>query len=124
AGLRVDAVRAVVDRFTAREGDDAVLEASELDFGSPILRPPALRDFCAFERHVGTMWARRGGEIPEAWFRFPIFYFSNVSEVRGPGDPVCAPKVSEELDYELEVAALVDTPARDLGPERAEEVIG
>ena len=124
AGLRVDAVRAVVDRFTAREDDDAVLEASELAFGSPILRPPSLRDFYAFERHVGTMWARRGGEIPEVWFRLPVFYFSNVSEIRGPGDPVWAPDGSEELDYELEVAAVVDTPARDLDAERAEEVIG
>jgi fumarylacetoacetate (FAA) hydrolase len=70
------------------------------------------------------MWARRGGEIPEAWSRLPIFYFSNVSEIRGPGDPVWAPKGSEELDYELEVAAVVDTPARDLEPARGEEVIG
>ena len=29
-----------------------------------------------------------------------------------------------ELDYELEVAALIDTPAVDLPPDRAEEVIG
>ncbi len=70
------------------------------------------------------MWARRGGEIPEAWFRLPIFYFSNVSEIRGPGDPVWAPRGSEELDYELEVAALVDTPARDLTADGAEAVIG
>jgi fumarylacetoacetate (FAA) hydrolase len=124
AGLRVDALRAVVDRFTAREDDDAVLETSELAFGSPILGPPSLRDFYAFEGHVGTMWARRGGEIPEAWYRLPIFYFSNVSEIRGPGDPVWAPRGSVELDYELEVAALVDTPARDLEADRAEEVIG
>src|SRR6185436_2420500 len=124
AGLRVDAVRAVVDRFTAREDDDAVLEASELDFGSPILRPPSLRDFYAFERHVGTMWARRGGEIPEAWFRLPIFYFSNVSEIRGHGDAVWAPRGSSELDYELEVAALVDTPARDVTADEAEALIG
>ena len=31
---------------------------------------------------------------------------------------------SQELDYELEVAALIDTPAVDLTPERAEEAIG
>ena len=91
--------------------DEAVLDDADLAFGPPVLRPPSLRDFYAFERHVGTMWARRGGEIPEAWFRLPIFYFSNVSEIRGPGDHVWAPRGSEELDYELEVAALVDTPA-------------
>ena len=60
------------------------------------------------------MWERRGGEIPETWYRLPVFYFSNVSEIRGPDEPVwCAGGVGE-LDYELEVAALVDTPACDL----------
>jgi fumarylacetoacetate (FAA) hydrolase len=47
-----------------------------------------------------------------------------VSEIRGPGDAVWAPGGSEELDYELEVAALIDTPARDLTPDRADEAIG
>ncbi|MDQ2966279.1 MAG: fumarylacetoacetate hydrolase family protein, partial [Chloroflexota bacterium] len=77
-----------------------------------------------FERHVRTMWERRGGEVPEAWYRLPIFYFSNVSEIRGPGDPVHAPRGSAELDFELELAALVDTPAADLPAGRAEEAIG
>ena len=127
AGLRVDALRAVVERFEPRgepDEDAAVLDDADLAFRAPVLRPPSLRDFYAFERHVGTMWARRGGEIPEAWFRLPIFYFSNVSEIRGPGDPVWAPRGSTELDYELEVAALVDTPARDLATDGAEAVIG
>ena len=57
----------------------------DLVFGPPVLRPPSLRDFYAFEGHVRTMWERRGGEIPEAWYRLPVFYFSNVSEIRGPG---------------------------------------
>jgi len=83
-----------------------------------------VRDFYAFERHVKTMWERRGGTVPEAWYRMPIFYFGNVSEIRGPGDPVWAPRGSEELDYELEIGALVDTPGIDLEPDRADEAIG
>jgi fumarylacetoacetate (FAA) hydrolase len=70
------------------------------------------------------MWERRGGEVPEIWFRLPIFYFSNVSEVRGPDEPVWKPAGSSELDYELEVAALVDTPVVDIPAERGEEAIG
>ena len=100
------------------------IDAAGLAFGPPVLRPPSLRDFYAFEGHVRTMWERRGGEVPETWYRLPIFYFSNVSEVRGPDDPIWSPAASQELDYELEVAAVVDTPARDLSPERAEEAIG
>jgi fumarylacetoacetate (FAA) hydrolase len=124
-GLRVAALADLLDGFEPRDQDDAaVLEATDLVFGLPVLRPPSVRDCYAFEGHVKTMWERRGGEIPEAWFRIPVFYFSNTSELRGPDEPVWCPAASKELDYELEVAALVDTPAVDLAPERAEEAIG
>ncbi len=121
----MEALRALVEGFASRGADDAAaLDSADLDFGPPILRPPSLRDFYVFEGHVRTMWQRRGGEVPEAWYRLPIFYFSNVSEIRGPGDPVWSPAASSELDYELEVAALIDTPAVDLTPDRAEDAIG
>jgi fumarylacetoacetate (FAA) hydrolase len=124
-GLRVEALGALLDGFRPRDDDDdAVLDAGEIDFGCPVLAPPAFRDFYAFERHVATAWARRGGEVPEAWYRLPVFYFSNVSELRGPGEPVWAPRGSAELDYELEIGALVDTPIKDLPEEHAEEAIG
>ena len=124
-GLRVEALRDLVEGFVVREADDdAVLAVGDLAFGPPILRPPSLRDFYSFEGHVRTMWERRGGEVPEAWYRLPTFYFSNVSEIHGPDEPVWCPARSQELDYELEVAALVDTPARDLRADRAEEAIG
>lgn len=130
-GLRIEALGELLDGFASAGGgkaldpdDDAVLGAANLAFGPPVLRPPSFRDFYAFEQHVATMWNRRGGEIPEAWFRLPIFYFSNVSELRGPGDPVWAPRGSSELDFELEVGAIVDTPAYNLPDERAGEAIG
>lgn len=132
AGLRVEVLRDLLDGFGRRDevdeaddaDDDAILDAADLSFGPPVLRPPSLRDFYAFEGHVRTMWERRGGEVPEAWYRLPVFYFGNVSEVRGPDDPVWAPAGSSELDYELEVAAVVDTPCRDLAPADAEAAIG
>ena len=123
--LRVEALAELVEGFPAGEEDDeAVLDRVDLDFGPPILRPTSLRDFYAFEDHVRTAWERRGQPVPDAWYRLPVFYFSNVSEIRGPEEAVWAPDASAELDYELEVAALMDTPARDLPPERAEEAIG
>jgi fumarylacetoacetate (FAA) hydrolase len=124
-GLRVETLAEIVDGYApATEDDEAIFAADELVFGPPIIPPPSLRDFYAFEQHVATMWHRRGGEVPEAWYRLPIFYFSNVSEIRGPDEPVWAPRGSAELDYELEVAALVDTPVRDLVADRGEEAIG
>jgi len=127
-GIRIEAVGEILDAFGASaardEDDEAVLGEADLAFGPPVLRPPSFRDFYAFEQHVATMWGRRGSDIPEPWFRLPIFYFSNTSEIRGPDDPVWAPRGSQELDFELEVGAVVDTPAFDLPEERAGEAIG
>jgi fumarylacetoacetate (FAA) hydrolase len=122
-GLRVEALHELLDAADATD-QDARWDANDLVFGPPILQPPSLRDFYAFEGHVRTMWERRGGTVPEAWYRLPIFYFSNVSEIRGPGEAVSAPRTSNELDYELEVAALIDTPVRDLPADRGVEAIG
>ncbi|MEO8638673.1 MAG: fumarylacetoacetate hydrolase family protein [Chloroflexota bacterium] len=121
-GLRVAALGELAE--AAASAGEPALDVADLEFGPPVLEPPTLRDFYAFEGHVKTMWERRGGTVPEAWYRLPIFYFSNVSEIRGPGDPVWRPAASQELDYELEVAALVDTEVRDLSPERGEEAVG
>ncbi len=127
AGRRVADLADVVAPFTAAPpatDDDLALDPADLTFGPPILRPVSFRDFYAFETHVRAMWERRHDTIPEAWYRLPIFYFSNVSEVRGPGAPVWAPRGSTELDYELEIGALMDAPGTDLSPEGAEDVIG
>jgi fumarylacetoacetate (FAA) hydrolase len=128
-GLRIEALAELLDRFDAAGGardddDDAVLAEADLAFGPPVIRPPSFRDFYAFERHVATMWQRRQSEVPEAWYRLPIFYFSNTSELRGQGDPVWAPRGSTELDFELEVGAVVDTAVHDAPEERAAEAIG
>ncbi len=127
AGRRVEQLRAIVEPYLVRlpdEDDELALDPTDLRLGPPVLQPLSLRDFYAFEGHVRTVWSRRQQDVPEAWYRLAIFYFSNVSEMRGPVEPVWAPRGSAELDYELEVGALVDTPVKDLPPGRAEEAIG
>jgi fumarylacetoacetate (FAA) hydrolase len=74
----------------------------------------SLRDFYAFEQHVKTCRGHRGlGMVPQ-WYEVPVFYFSNPVAVIGDGDPVFAPAGSVALDYELELAAVVGSAARDL----------
>jgi fumarylacetoacetate (FAA) hydrolase len=82
----------------------------------PLPLPPvsSLRDFYAFEQHVKTCRAHRGlGMVPQ-WYDVPVFYFSNPVAIVGDGDPVWAPAGSEALDYELELACVIGTSARDL----------
>jgi fumarylacetoacetate (FAA) hydrolase len=74
----------------------------------------SLRDFYAFEQHVKTCRAHRGLEMVPQWYQVPVFYFSNPVAIIGDGDPVWAPHGSAALDYELEVACVVGTAARDL----------
>ncbi len=73
----------------------------------PVLQPPAVRDFYAFEQHVKTARALRGQEVPPEWYEQPVFYFSNPSAIFGPEDEVPYPDGTAELDYELEVAAII-----------------
>ncbi len=75
---------------------------------APVPEPPSFRDFYAYEGHVATGWARRGQPIPPAWYAAPAFYFSNPASIRGPGEPVARPEPTRELDFELELAAVVD----------------
>jgi fumarylacetoacetate (FAA) hydrolase len=73
----------------------------------PVLRPPSVRDFYAFEQHVRKARESRGFEVPPEWYEQPVFYFSNPAAIYGPEDEVPYPHGTEELDYELEVAAIV-----------------
>jgi fumarylacetoacetate (FAA) hydrolase len=88
-----------------RTGVEHALE--ELALLAPVPDPPAVRDFYAFEDHVAAGWRRRGAEIPEYWYEAPAFYFSNPASIRGPGEPVSRPAGTRQLDFELEIAAIV-----------------
>ena len=48
------------------------------------------------------------------WYEIPVFYFSNPASVIGHGDLVYPPKNSTELDFELEIAAIIGEEASDL----------
>ena len=72
-----------------------------------MLYPPSVRDFYAFEQHVATAYARFGLAVPKEWYEQPVFYFSNPSAIYGPDDVIPYPRGSQQLDYELEVAAVI-----------------
>jgi fumarylacetoacetate (FAA) hydrolase len=66
-----------------------------------------VRDFMAFEQHVANARALRGGEVSKEWYEVPVFYFSNPAAIYGPEAVVPYPEETAELDYELEVAAMI-----------------
>lgn len=78
--------------------------------------PPirSIRDFYAFEQHVKTCRQQRGLGMVDEWYQVPVFYFSNPASVIGDGDLVVAPQGSNELDFELEIAAVVGEEVSNL----------
>lgn len=78
-----------------------------LAFLSPILQPPSLRDFYAFEAHVQNARRQRGLEMLKEWYEVPVFYFSNPACLIGHEQPVSKPPDTERLDYELEWAVII-----------------
>ena len=89
----------------AREHAEYSLE--DVLLRAPVLRPPAVRDFYVFEQHVRTARVARGLEVPPEWYEQPVFYFSNPAAIYGPEDEIPYPAGTAELDYELEVAAVI-----------------
>jgi 2-keto-4-pentenoate hydratase/2-oxohepta-3-ene-1,7-dioic acid hydratase in catechol pathway len=54
-----------------------------------------------------------------------IVFFQNVDAIIGPDEPVVYPEhLTEELDYELELAVVVSKPGKWFGPEEAADYIG
>jgi 2-keto-4-pentenoate hydratase/2-oxohepta-3-ene-1,7-dioic acid hydratase in catechol pathway len=112
-------------RAAQRAQDDPgeVLGVADVRLQAPIPHPPTLRDFYAFEQHVMTARRRRGLDMEPDWYELPVFYFSNPYAVVGPDDDVALPAGTEEMDYELEVAAVVGRGGSNLDPSDAERQI-
>jgi fumarylacetoacetate (FAA) hydrolase len=90
---------------SAREHAEYAL--ADVDLRPPVLYPPAVRDFMAFEEHVATARKQRGAEVPQEWYAVPVFYFSNPTAIFGPEETIPYPAGTQELDYELECAAMI-----------------
>ena len=99
----------------AERAPDVVVAISETRVLAPIPRPPSVRDFYAFEQHVRTARQRCGLEMEPDWYELPVFYFSNPASIIGDGDGVVMPAGTAELDFELEVAAVIGGSGRIAG---------
>jgi 2-keto-4-pentenoate hydratase/2-oxohepta-3-ene-1,7-dioic acid hydratase in catechol pathway len=85
------------------------------------VQPTTVRDFSAFEQHAeGVRLGRIPPEgVPAIWYESPFCYFSNPHGVNGHGAAVAVPPGCLELDFELEVAAVIGPPGSNLRPEDA-----
>jgi fumarylacetoacetate (FAA) hydrolase len=124
AGLRAALGAAQQVRPEDLRGERGLAYArDQVTLRSPIPNPPTIRDFYAFEQHVKAARAGRGlGMIPE-WYQIAVFYFSNTSEVYGADEDVPYPLASKELDFELEMAAVIGREGRNIPAEEASQYV-
>ena len=116
------AVIAAGAQNAAQKVSKEALSFDEVSFLSP-LKPTTLRDGYAFEQHVKTANKNRGREVPEEWYQFPVFYFTNPNAVFGHEDIIPYPPYTQAMDYELEIAAVIGKPGINIKPEEAEQYI-
>lgn len=90
---------------------------------APVPQPASCRDAYAFRQHVATARANRGlGMIPE-FDQFPVFYFTNHRSIIGPGPVRCMPAHLNRLDFELEVAVVLNRRGRNIPAHQADDYI-
>ncbi|MCX7522537.1 fumarylacetoacetate hydrolase family protein [Microbacterium sp. STN6] len=84
-----------------------------------ITGPPLLRDFMAFEKHLVNVFPRLGREIPDEWYRRPVYYKGNPSAIGAHEQDVAVPSYAERLDLEFEFAAIIGVGGVDIAEEDA-----
>jgi fumarylacetoacetate (FAA) hydrolase len=114
----IQAVIAAGAEKAASRASKEALSFDEVNFHAPV-HPATLRDFYAFETHVKTANRNRGQDVPENWYKFPVFYFSNPNNNYGHEDAIPCPPYTRALDYELEIAAVIGKRGINIKPEDA-----
>ncbi|HSD54442.1 MAG TPA: fumarylacetoacetate hydrolase family protein [Burkholderiales bacterium] len=130
---------------TKRRPKSALLPIDAVKLDAPIPRPPQMRDFLCFEKHLvqafqaarqlrarsapdpaaalAEMEAKGILAVPQTWYERPIFYHPNRFSVCGHEDDVPWPAYCQVLDFELEFGCYIGRAGKDISSERARDYI-
>ncbi|MER8073661.1 fumarylacetoacetate hydrolase family protein [Streptomyces sp. NPDC094034] len=102
-----------------------VFAVDEIVLLPPIPRPPSLRSGLCFLDHLRNCRRVLGddSDLGALWTDEPAFYFSSPAAVIGPTEDVAVPPGCAWFDLELEVAAVLGRPGRDVSVREAESCI-
>jgi fumarylacetoacetate (FAA) hydrolase len=90
---------------------------------APVPHPSSCRDGYAFRQHVAAARRNRKVDMIPEFDQYPIFYFTNHNSIQGPGEIICMPDHFKKLDFELEVAIVINKPGRNIKAAEADEYI-
>lgn len=116
--------------------DEYCVEGGAVTLLAPLPRPTQIRDCGNYEKHVSQAIAaaqqlraratpdpeatlarfRAAGafDIPPVWYEQPLYYKGNPMTVVGPDADVVRPSAAGLMDYELELAAIIGGPVKNL----------
>ncbi len=102
-------------RRLVKEGKarDLAVPLAKVSLLAPIPRPR--RNIFCMGRNYAEHAKESGGSVPSV----PVFFTKPPTCVVGPGAPVVHHKVTQKLDYEVELAVVIGKRGRDIPVERA-----
>lgn len=133
----IDAGPAGLERAREAERRGAVRHGIEqVRLRAPLPEPRQMRDFLSFEKHLRQARANRhllgiAGmpsdpakvELPEVWYRQPIYYKCNRFSVVGTETEVVWPRYSSVMDYELEFGCVIAKDGKNVSRAEAKPFI-
>ena len=119
--LRAEHGMETVRRAVAHAMEECVprLTLDDIRLCAPLPRPNSIRDFMLVEEHVLNSF----GEVPPEWYEIPVYWKGNCDAVFGPEDVVPWPSYTDQLDFELELAAVIGKEAFRVSVEEAADAI-
>jgi 2-keto-4-pentenoate hydratase/2-oxohepta-3-ene-1,7-dioic acid hydratase in catechol pathway len=118
--LDVPDMRTYFERGGADDADDRT-SLAEADLEAPIVPKKFFHTAGNFREHEEESKRVNWSHAIAPW----IVFFQNVDAIVGPDDPVVYPEhLTEELDYELELAVVISKPGRWFSAEEAMEHVG
>jgi 2-keto-4-pentenoate hydratase/2-oxohepta-3-ene-1,7-dioic acid hydratase in catechol pathway len=112
-------VALALGRKLVRDGKarDMVVPASRVKFLAPIPRPR--KNIFCLGRNYAEHARESGGQVPTV----PIFFTKPPTAVVGPEATVLHHAVTQQLDYEVELAVIIGRRGRNITPDRALEYV-
>lgn len=106
-----------------KSGKEVAKEEVFFELLAPVPHPTSCRDGYAFKQHVAAARRNRKVDMIPEFDEYPIFYFTNHNAVQGPGEIRCMPDHFDKLDFELEVAVVLNKKGRNITAAEADSFI-
>jgi 2-keto-4-pentenoate hydratase/2-oxohepta-3-ene-1,7-dioic acid hydratase in catechol pathway len=125
----------------AQRSGRGVIDSASVRLLAPLPKPPQMRDFLCFEKHLIQAFTRiqqmraaaapdpekalreleKQGAFkpPKIWYERPSFYKPSRFAVCSTDQDVVWPAYSKTIDYELEFACVIGKPGRDIPTDKA-----